>query len=59
MNEPYLILDASGGWLVNFVMWDGNTETWQPPEGTIARLAADVDISSLPPSPEESHDNSL
>lgn len=51
MNN-YAILDKNGGWLVNIVVWDGNLETWQPPEGTIAKPASEVDFSSLPEKPE-------
>jgi hypothetical protein len=53
MNEKYAILDEVGGWLVNLVIWDGNTSTWQPPEGTIAKLASEVDFNNLPKNPSE------
>jgi hypothetical protein len=33
-------------------MWNGNLETWQPPEGTIARLESEIDYQSLPQKPE-------
>lgn len=49
--NTYVILDESGGWLVNTVIWDGNFETWQPPNGTIAKKIDDVDINSLPQNP--------
>jgi hypothetical protein len=55
MVQKYVILDAVGGWFVNLVLWDGNTETWQPPEGTIARLADEVDFSTLPQNPNEQY----
>jgi hypothetical protein len=48
MNDKYAILNEAGGWLVNLVIWDGNLETWKPPEGTIAKLASEVDFSNLP-----------
>lgn len=48
MNDKYAILDKAGRWLVNLVVWDGNLETWQPPEGTIAKLASEVEFSLLP-----------
>lgn len=50
--ETYAIIDSNVGWLINLVKWDGNLETWQPPEGTIAKLASEVDFSSLPEKPE-------
>jgi hypothetical protein len=50
--ETYAILDEQGGWLVNLVRWDGNLETWQPPQGTIAKLASEVDFQNLPQKPE-------
>lgn len=48
MNDKYAILDAQGGWLLNLVVWDGNIETWQPPIGTKAVLASQVDFENLP-----------
>lgn len=53
MNDKYAILDAQGGWLLNLVVWDGNLENWQPPDGTIAKLASDIDFSTLPINPSE------
>lgn len=50
--QTYAIISESGGWLENLVLWDGNLETWQPPEGTTAVLASEVDFQSLPPKPE-------
>lgn len=49
--DTYAILSNEGGWLVNLVLWDGNLETWQPPEGTTAVLSSEVDFQSLPPNP--------
>jgi hypothetical protein len=51
MNNNYAIIDNGGGWLVNFVVWDGNPQTWQPPAGTYAVLASTIDINNLPPNP--------
>lgn len=53
MSESYAILDATNGWLINLVMWDGNTETWQPPSGTVAIKVSEIDLHSLPPTPSE------
>jgi len=50
MNK-YAILDEQGGWLVNTVVWDGDTEKWNPPFGTIAKLGDEVDFASLPVNP--------
>jgi hypothetical protein len=47
MNN-YAILDKDGGWLVNVVVWDGDTSKWNPPDGTIAILANEVNFSELP-----------
>ena len=52
MIERYVILNKDGGWLENTILWDGNTETWQAPEGTIVQLESEVDLSSLPQKPE-------
>lgn len=32
----YALVDA--GVVVNVILWDGNTETWQPAEGQAAEL---------------------
>ena len=55
MVQKYVILDAVTGEFVNLVLWDGNTETWQPPEGTIARIADEFDFNTLPQNPDEQH----
>jgi hypothetical protein len=46
--EKYVIIDNAGGWLVNLVVWDGDTNKWQPPQGTNAVLASEIDFSTLP-----------
>lgn len=51
--ETYAILDEKGGWLVNLVVWNGNLEDWQPPAGTTAKLASEVDFESLPERPSD------
>jgi hypothetical protein len=53
MGERYVILNAENGWLENIVMWNGNLETWQPPEGTIAKLESEIDYQSLPQKPTD------
>lgn len=35
MVENYLLIDESTNIVDNVVMWDGNTNTWQPPENHI------------------------
>lgn len=50
MNK-YAILDEQGGWLVNTVVWDGDTEKWNPPHGTIAKISDEVDFELLPVNP--------
>lgn len=47
MNNGYAIIDEKNCLLVNLVVWDGNLETWQPPEGTIAKPIEEVDLSTL------------
>jgi hypothetical protein len=49
----YAIINEKGGWFENLVIWDGNLETWQPPEGTIAKRIAEVDVTALPERPQE------
>jgi hypothetical protein len=51
MTEKYALLDEQGGWLVNTVLWDGNTAKWQPPTGTNAVRLAAIDLATLPPAP--------
>jgi hypothetical protein len=51
MNNTYAIIDNEGGWLVNLVLWDGNTETWSPPAGTHAVPIEEVDVNNLPNNP--------
>jgi hypothetical protein len=53
MIERYVILNEDGGWLENTILWDGDTETWQPPEGTIAKLESEINYATLPEKPEE------
>jgi len=52
MIERYVILNADGGWLENTILWDGDTETWQPPQGTIAKLENEIDYATLPLHPD-------
>jgi hypothetical protein len=52
MTEQYALLDEQGGWLVNTVLWDGDTAKWQPPAGTNAVRLADVDLAALPAAPQ-------
>jgi hypothetical protein len=51
MENKYVIIDSIGGWFVNIVVWDGNTNVWQPPAGTYAVPATEVDFRSLPNNP--------
>jgi hypothetical protein len=51
MTEKYALLDDQGGWLVNTVLWDGDTAQWRPPANTTAVRLADIDLSTLPPAP--------
>ena len=48
MNNKYAIIDNEGGWLINTIVWNGDLETWQPPEGTSAILVENIDINNLP-----------
>jgi len=51
MTEKYAIINQVAGHLTNVVLWDGDTATWQPPDGTSAVRLADIDLSSLPATP--------
>lgn len=47
MEDTYAIINIEGNWLENTVIWDGDTEKWNPPEGCKAVLLSEIDISSL------------
>lgn len=49
--DNYAIIDKDGGWLINLVVWDGDTNKWTPPDGAIAILANEVNFSKLPVNP--------
>jgi hypothetical protein len=51
MENGYAILNESGGWLENLVVWDGDTGKWTPPVGTIAVPVQEIDFSNLPENP--------
>jgi len=36
MSKTYLLINTANNIIENAVVWDGNTETWQPPSGFIA-----------------------
>lgn len=38
--KRWAIVDGDGA-VVNVVLWDGDTDTWQPPEGTTPYELAD------------------
>lgn len=44
MNRSYALME--GGAVTNLVLWDGNTATWSPPEGTQAVLIEEGDSSA-------------
>lgn len=52
MNQRYAIINDGGGWLENLVVWNGDKSTWQPPIGTRAVLASEIDLAALPQNPQ-------
>lgn len=56
MEKKYAIIHNEGGWLINLILWNGNTQTWQPPAGTIAKPIEQINFSSLPKNPQELSD---
>jgi hypothetical protein len=50
--DDWAIINTAGGWLEMVVRWDGNTETWPLPEGTYAVRRSEINLNSLPLSPE-------
>jgi hypothetical protein len=53
MLERYAVINKEGGWLENIIVIDADVEKWIPEEGTIIKLASEVDFSALPSHPEE------
>lgn len=52
MENKYAIIHSEDGWLVNIVVWNGDLNIWQPPEGTYALPIDEVDFSTLSAVPE-------
>ena len=50
--DDWAIINSTGGWLDGVVRWDGNTSTWQPPEGTYAVRRSEINLSVLPLHPD-------
>jgi hypothetical protein len=53
MKNRFAVIDSKHGWIVNIVVWDGDTTKWQPPSGTYAVPLDEVDLSALPQKPTE------
>lgn len=53
MSQKYAIINEQSGWLENLVVWNGDTNSWQPPAGTYAVLVSEIDLSTLPQRPQE------
>lgn len=49
--NTYAIIHGTEGWLLTTVVWDGNPQAWQVPDGFNAVLADTVDFSNLPLGP--------
>ena len=49
----YALINKTGGWLVNTIVWNGNLQDWQSLAGTIAKRIEEVDISQLPERPAD------
>jgi len=53
MLERYAIINEAGGWLENLIVLDINDAVgWISEEGTIIKLASEVDFSTLQEKPE-------
>jgi len=53
MLERYAIINEAGNWLENIIVLDVNDANgWIPEEGTIIKLASEVDFSTLAEKPE-------
>jgi hypothetical protein len=48
MLERYAIINEAGNWLENIiVLEESDASGWIPPEGTIIKLASEVDFTAL------------
>jgi len=48
MLERYAIINEAGNWLENIIVLDtADASGWIPPEGTIIKLASEVDFTAL------------
>ena len=53
MLERYAIINEAGNWLENIiVLEESDASGWHLEEGTILKLASEVDFSTLPEKPE-------
>lgn len=53
MLERYAIINETGNWLENIIVLDVNDANgWIPEEGTIIKLASEVDFVALSEKPE-------
>ena len=50
--DDWAIINTEGGWLEMVVRWDGNYQTWQPPEGTYAIRRSEANLNFLPLHPD-------
>jgi len=54
MLERYAIINEAGNWLENIIVLDVNDANgWVPEEGTIIKLASEVDFSALAEKPDQ------
>lgn len=54
MIERYAIINEAGGWLENIIVLDtADANGWVPENGTIIKLASEVDFSTLPQNPAD------
>lgn len=47
-EEKYVIFNQNGE-PINLIIWNGDHNTWQPPEGTTTKLLSEVDPALLAP----------
>ena len=53
LNQNYLIIESNV--VTNIVMWDGNTITWTPPQGSIALIKGTTPAMMWNPVVVEAH----
>lgn len=50
--NTWAIINSIGNYIENIIVWDGDVNKWNPPQGTSAIKMEDVDFLSINENPE-------